>query len=231
LGAVRLGRGLRAVARLTRRDGRRSGSDIALVGDQRVSRDHALLRCIRGRWFLSDLGSRHGTRLNGVALQPNAQAPLKPRDLIEIHPWTFQVTDPTTEASAGDRVGTLNDTDRGERASVSVVDQAAGLGTWQVSLLLDCAQRLQSAGDEQALAEVVLEAATRGTGLTNAALLRPTSDWSQIGLVASRGETDAGDVVDRVTGEFGGGGGGGPSFAQGGGVDADPEAIAAFLRP
>ncbi|VTT86517.1 Alanyl-tRNA synthetase family protein [Halorubrum sp. DM2] len=41
---------------------------------------------------------------------------------------------------------------------------------------------------------------------------------------------DAGDVVDAVTDEFGGGGGGGPTFAQGGGLDADPAAVAAWLR-
>ncbi|QAU13513.1 hypothetical protein EKH57_12765 [Halorubrum sp. BOL3-1] len=41
---------------------------------------------------------------------------------------------------------------------------------------------------------------------------------------------DAGDVVGAVTDEFGGGGGGGPTFAQGGGLDADPEAVAAWLR-
>jgi len=41
---------------------------------------------------------------------------------------------------------------------------------------------------------------------------------------------DAGAVVEAVTDEFGGGGGGGPTFAQGGGLDADPEAVAAWLR-
>ena len=40
----------------------------------------------------------------------------------------------------------------------------------------------------------------------------------------------AGDVVDAVTDRFGGGGGGGPPFAQGGGLDADPEAVVAALR-
>ncbi|MFC7323151.1 alanyl-tRNA editing protein [Halorubrum rutilum] len=44
------------------------------------------------------------------------------------------------------------------------------------------------------------------------------------------GGPDAGAVVDAVTDEFGGGGGGGPTFAQGGGLDADPEAVAAWLR-
>jgi alanyl-tRNA synthetase len=48
--------------------------------------------------------------------------------------------------------------------------------------------------------------------------------------VASEGGVDAGDVVAEVTERFGGGGGGSPAVAQGGGLDADAEAIAAFLR-
>ena len=49
-------------------------------------------------------------------------------------------------------------------------------------------------------------------------------------VVASTGETSAGDVVDAVTAQFGGGGGGGPPFAQGGGLDADTDEVVAFLR-
>jgi alanyl-tRNA synthetase len=47
---------------------------------------------------------------------------------------------------------------------------------------------------------------------------------------ASGEPLDAGAVVRAVTDEFGGGGGGGPTFAQGGGLDADPDAVAAWLR-
>ncbi len=43
-------------------------------------------------------------------------------------------------------------------------------------------------------------------------------------------EVAAGDVVGDVTDAFGGGGGGAASFAQGGGLDADPEDVAAYLR-
>lgn len=49
-------------------------------------------------------------------------------------------------------------------------------------------------------------------------------------VVASSGAHDAGDVVDEVTAAYGGGGGGGPTFAQGGGLDADPETVVDFLR-
>jgi len=48
--------------------------------------------------------------------------------------------------------------------------------------------------------------------------------------VATTGGIDAGEVVDRVTTEFGGGGGGRPTVAQGGGLDADGDDIVAFLR-
>jgi alanyl-tRNA synthetase len=49
-------------------------------------------------------------------------------------------------------------------------------------------------------------------------------------VVATTGDVDAGDVVADLTDEFGGGGGGGPTFAQGGGLDAAPEAVVAALR-
>jgi alanyl-tRNA synthetase len=48
--------------------------------------------------------------------------------------------------------------------------------------------------------------------------------------VATTGDVDAGEVVDRVTAEFGGGGGGRPTVAQGGGLDADGADIVAFIR-
>ncbi|RLM57453.1 hypothetical protein DVK02_06705 [Halobellus sp. Atlit-31R] len=51
-------------------------------------------------------------------------------------------------------------------------------------------------------------------------------------VVAAGPDSDvhAGDVVDAVTDTYGGGGGGGPPFAQGGGLDADPEAVRNALR-
>jgi alanyl-tRNA synthetase len=51
-------------------------------------------------------------------------------------------------------------------------------------------------------------------------------------VVATTGDAgvDAGEVVETVTERFGGGGGGGPTFAQGGGLDADPEAVVDALR-
>ena len=43
-------------------------------------------------------------------------------------------------------------------------------------------------------------------------------------------DVDAAEIVDAVTDEFGGGGGGGPTFAQGGGLDADPETVVEWFH-
>ena len=48
--------------------------------------------------------------------------------------------------------------------------------------------------------------------------------------VGTDGDPEAGDVVDELTGEFGGGGGGSPTVAQAGGLGADGEAVLAHLR-
>jgi len=48
--------------------------------------------------------------------------------------------------------------------------------------------------------------------------------------VGDAGEGDAAAVVASVTDAFGGGGGGSARFAQGGGIDADPADVVAFLR-
>ena len=48
--------------------------------------------------------------------------------------------------------------------------------------------------------------------------------------VGTDGDPEAGDVVDELTGEFGGGGGGSPTVAQAGGLGADGEAVVAHLR-
>ncbi|MFC5135677.1 MULTISPECIES: alanyl-tRNA editing protein [Haloferacaceae] len=51
-----------------------------------------------------------------------------------------------------------------------------------------------------------------------------------VAAVAPDADADAGAVVEAATDEFGGGGGGGPTFAQGGGLDADPDEVVAWLR-
>ncbi|AOW79765.1 alanyl-tRNA synthetase [Halodesulfurarchaeum formicicum] len=91
------------------------------------------------------------------------------------------------------------------------------VGDWQVGVIDD--HEANAVGDRvQELAGEVAPvlAATGGNG-------RPFV------VVGTDGTADAAEIVDAVTEEFGGGGGGGPTFAQGGGLDADPADVKAFL--
>jgi len=56
------------------------------------------------------------------------------------------------------------------------------------------------------------------------------SDGSTFAVVGTGGDTDAAAVVDDLGAEFGGGGGGHRTLAQAGGMSADPETVAAYLR-
>ncbi|MEN8171896.1 MAG: FHA domain-containing protein [Chloroflexota bacterium] len=60
--------------------GRSAGNDL-VIDDGRVSRRHAQLRAVRGRFLLFDLDSTGGTYVNGVRTQ---QSTLHPQDVISL---------------------------------------------------------------------------------------------------------------------------------------------------
>ena len=60
--------------------GRRFDNDL-VIDDRRVSRVHAQLRAIRGKYVISDLGSTDGTRVNGQRI---SQRTLHPKDVISL---------------------------------------------------------------------------------------------------------------------------------------------------
>ena len=53
-----------------------------LVGDTSVSRIHAMLHQLNGRWFIEDCGSRNGTEVNGHQL--TSLQPLQPNDEVRL---------------------------------------------------------------------------------------------------------------------------------------------------
>ena len=57
-------------------------------------------------------------------------------------------------------------------------------------------------------------------------LVSPTGQLA----IGTGGDPDAGDVVEELTGEFGGGGGGSPTVAQAGGLEAGGDAVVSYLR-
>ena len=181
--------------------GRHEQCDVRLPSDA-VSRRHALLRCDgAGRWRLIDLKSRWGTFLNGCRISPDTDIPLQPGDLIRISPWTFNFSAAVAGAAARGRnapgVESFDDVDRMRTLVRSVTSHGTGQGLAenQLAILLESAAALHAATDERSLAEGLIESACRGSGLPNAAVLRPV-------------DAHAGRV-DVIAARHGGGGGGG----------------------
>ena len=75
--------------------GRRADNDL-VIDDQRVSRLHAQIRWVRGRYILFDLGSAGGTWVNKARVN---QAPLFPGDVISLAgvPLVFGLEDEGTD--------------------------------------------------------------------------------------------------------------------------------------
>jgi len=56
-------------------------SDV-VIGDTSVSRIHAMLRELKGQWFIEDCGSRNGTSVNGHRIA--SIHPLRPNDEVRL---------------------------------------------------------------------------------------------------------------------------------------------------
>ena len=178
--------------------GRQDTCDVRLPSDA-VSRLHAkLFPDAAGQWRLIDLNSRWGTFLNGVRVSSEAGIPLQSGDLIRISPWTFNFN---AEGSSARAIDSLDDRDRMQTlVRATHLEQARGGGGGGggaggaggamaeelLALLLEGAAAMQSATDERAMANALLDAACRGSGLANAAVLRPVDADARIVLIATR---------------------------------------------
>jgi serine phosphatase RsbU (regulator of sigma subunit)/pSer/pThr/pTyr-binding forkhead associated (FHA) protein len=172
--------------------GRRAAHQLPLDHPE-VSKDHATIAYRADQsgsgWVITDIGSRHGTRLNGIALTPNRETPISPGDLIEISPWTFSVIGGVNRSGLTSRVNTVDDMES-EVSAVSTIRPETGreLAQERLRLLLRCAETLQAVKDDFELAQVVLDTAVAGTGFANAAIFRPMTPDGAIEIIVSCGD-------------------------------------------
>lgn len=162
--------------------GRSSACEVRLP-DATISRRHAEIRRLGGRWMLSDLGGANGTWLNDVRLEGGQLMPLVPGDRIALGPWVLQVGTwaPTTVAMTGDA-----DSAEGG-AQVHLIDPGATgqLAHHRLQLLIDCAGRINRSADERELATSLLESVLEGTGYGRAALVRLVGDDEGVEILGS----------------------------------------------
>jgi len=188
--------------------GRRSASLLQL-NDPAVSRDHATFYFrssegshgdLKGEWLLEDLGSTHGTWLNGVRLESNRQYRFQVNDLVVIGPWTLLVVDPHAAPPSGTTMATISDAPILDTL-VSRLDppEEEQLSNENLRLLQQCSERIHGARRERDLVDAVLDAAEAGTTFSGCVFLRPMTEKEQIEVVAHRGDDPTTGATPRLS--------------------------------
>jgi serine phosphatase RsbU (regulator of sigma subunit)/pSer/pThr/pTyr-binding forkhead associated (FHA) protein len=155
-----------------------------------VSRRHCRFNVVAGNWFITDLGSRHGTYLNADRLSKDEPARISRGDRIRLGPWTLRVARPgepsfntvsTQEVPAGQE----------QLVTVAAVGRE-NIHRRRLELLLDCAKRVAESTDELGLSRGVLDVLIDGTGYSLVAVIRPGSDAHHIEVLGwrSKGRTE-----------------------------------------
>ncbi|MGA2229435.1 MAG: SpoIIE family protein phosphatase [Tepidisphaeraceae bacterium] len=162
--------------------GRHEQCDIRLPANaEGVSRNHARISHDGTRWNVADLGSRWGTFVNGMKLSPHTTVPLGEGDLVRIRPWTFMVT-----CRAEQRASNI-DNDTGQTQVRAVLpDPLRPLAEELLALLLEYTAATGAATNESQLADLLLDAAIKGTRLDSAVMLRPLDNAGNVDVIASR---------------------------------------------
>ncbi len=170
--------------------GRAAECEICLLHET-ISRRHATIASRSGRWFVTDLGSRHGTFLNGVKLEANTPAAILPDDLLRLGPWTIRVQIGEQRArSSATIVPSPHTTQRVERVPER---ELAFVAQHRLNLLVECSAAINAAGSEESLTAAALDAALAGSGYKRVAWLRQAGESVEIlGFKSAARETAEG---------------------------------------
>jgi len=162
----------------------RSAECTVSIPDSSVSRRHVSLVSRNGNWYLTDLGSRHGTYLNGVKLEPERPMLIEHRDMLQIGPYIFRVN----RGGHHRVVSTATDTimDSGVVVETVPVDAPVSLGDRRFSLLADGCTHIFRAEDETQLADAIVELILAGTGFPRGAVLRWSGKPDQVEIISAR---------------------------------------------
>lgn len=170
--------------------GRDANALIRLPHDA-VSRQHLRLFHREGRWFAEDLGSRHGTTIDGVMLAPRRPIPVGHSATIVIRPFALRL-----------EAGAISESTRGLRPHLAELsdselvrplaeEELGSINGRRLALLLQAAEAINSARDERGVAEAATEVLLTGTGFARALAIRWTGDIETVETVAVRVSADS----------------------------------------
>jgi serine phosphatase RsbU (regulator of sigma subunit) len=172
---------LRLGSKQTYTVGRSNEADWPLP-DSSVSRRHASISHKAGQWLITDLGSRHGTTVNGSRLAPESPIPLRHGDEIGFGTWRCRCSD--SNVSPG--VTTQYIEGPSARENISAIDASRMSGVAQRGLdaLLNLSGALDRAVSVGDVAEAVVAAVRDATGCRRVVVARPASA-SEVEVLAS----------------------------------------------
>jgi len=154
------------------------------IADPAVSRRHVSIANSGNKWILTDLGSRYGTSLNGIQLEPERPTLIKHRDLLKIGPFIFRVS------TSGLGLNAMTVTDHlvapGTIVEAVKVEEPDSLADKRLSLLIEGCSKIFQAREEAELAVPVLDLVLAGTGYSRGAVLLWNGAPDQVEVLASR---------------------------------------------
>ncbi len=148
--------------------GRSAGATLHLEHPS-ISRQHASVQFLNERWTVTDLGSRHGTLLNGVALTARNPMPLRNGDRISLSPWSLRFVSGSAQAET-----VIGSSDEAGFNSVQVVAESRvkNEAQRQLDLLINASVAICAAPTEATLAAELTRACVEGTRCERALLVR-----------------------------------------------------------
>lgn len=188
--------------------GRDAQASVRLAHDA-VSRRHLRLFVRDGRWFAEDLGSRHGTTVDGVLLAPRRPVPIGEHATVVVRPFALRVeigggSDSASNAQNGvlppaaadvpvaappSSIGSHHDPESVVRSlDAGELDQLNGR---RLTLLLEAAEAIHAARDERGIAEAATDALLAGTGFARVIFLRWAGDVDTLETLAVRTSADS----------------------------------------
>lgn len=142
------------------RFGRQAGNELVLR-DSRISRQQAQIIAVDGTYFLEDLGSRHGTFVNGERI--SGQRPLRPKDTVDFGmPDSFQLVYLGDEATLEELI---------EQVEKPAPAAPGTQGLYHLGVLLEVARTMGSGLSLEDVLAAVVDAAIRVTRTERGVLL------------------------------------------------------------
>ncbi|HEX7355359.1 MAG TPA: FHA domain-containing protein [Mycobacteriales bacterium] len=159
------------------RDGLRLGrspSCEVTVDEPSVSREHAVVRGRPGRWYVEDLGSRNGTRVNVSRLTVGHPFPLRHEDRVLLGAVELVVLSPAE----------LDDVDRTSSLETDRAYAALGLSPFQHQVVACLAEPWLAGGEPATNLEIAVRLGTPDAAEAIKAALRRV--YAKAGLTGDR---------------------------------------------